>query len=158
MPFLTVENSSPPKAPPVAINIVPSTSGLSESLTESRPPASVLAEHQVDRLTLSLVTIAPDEEQSHRPLRTLSLRLRPDDSWIMKRQDSVEGDEVPKRPLDRRPVSETTPATTTSMTPPEPQEEEDEEVGGEVCRTDLDIVPTLTFQRTMATVIATSQQ
>ncbi|KAM7537281.1 hypothetical protein Aperf_G00000061940 [Anoplocephala perfoliata] len=146
------ERSSTPKARPVTINIVPpGSSDLSESLTEPRLPAP--AEHQANRLTLSLVTMAPDEEQSHRPVRTLSLRLRPDDSWIMKRQASEEGDEVPKRPLDCRPVSDTTPATT-SITPPEPLEEEEVEVH----RTALDVVPTLPFQNPMPTVIAASQQ
>ncbi|KAH9282617.1 Protein phosphatase Slingshot -like protein 1 [Echinococcus granulosus] len=153
-----------PKVPSVTITIVPSNSGFSEppelplssSVSAVHPPTEFLRTSPPGRLTLSLFTMAPDEEQPHRPVRTLSLRLRPDDSWIVKRQASEEGDEVSKTIPKGRSFSEITPATTSSLTP---LEEEVVVVEGEPR---LEVVSAtacsrLDLQNTMPAVIAASQ-
>lgn len=168
-PF-SAEKTTPPrdhsKTRPVTINIIPSPSGyptFDSSSVDLQPPSTEQIRPSVGRLTLSLGVMAPDEDQSHRPVRTLSLRLRPDDSWIVKRQASEEGDDISRRAPDsqerRRPISETTPATITSMTPPEPLLEEENEEEVEESRRRMNVVRTLPqFQNPLPTVMAASQQ
>ncbi|VDL63895.1 unnamed protein product [Hymenolepis diminuta] len=163
------EKTTPPKdhskTRPVTINIIPPPSGYPtfDSSVDLQPPSTEHIRPSVGRLTLSLGVMAPDEDQAHRPVRTLSLRLRPDDSWIVKRQASEEGDDISRRPPDsqerRRPTSETTPATTTSMTPPEPLLEEENEEEVEESRRRMNVIRTLPqFQNPLPTVMAASQQ
>lgn len=148
--------------PSATFTTAPSRCSFSES-PELRLSSSVSAVHSpteflrtsAGRLTLSLFTMAPDEDQPHRPVRTLSLRLRPDDSWIVKHQASEESDEG-KAVSDSRPFSEVTLATTSSLTPPVREEAvvEDEPT--------LEVVSTtacsrLALQNAMPPVIAASQ-
>ncbi|KAL5110888.1 hypothetical protein TcWFU_009121 [Taenia crassiceps] len=148
--------NSPPEVPSLTFTTAPSSSSFPES-PELRLP-SVSAVHSpteflrtsAGRLTLSLFTMAPDEDQPHRPVRTLSLRLRPDDSWIVKRQASEESEEE-KATVDSRPFSEITLATTSSLTPPV----EGEAVVEEVVSTTA--CSRLALQNAMSAVIAASQ-
>lgn len=70
--------------------------------------------------------MVPDDDQLQRPVRALSLRLRPDDSWIIKRdEEGVEPDGVEDRSAKQpRSFSDTAPM---SRTPGEDVGEEDEE-------------------------------
>ncbi|KAL5964916.1 hypothetical protein TSMEX_007368 [Taenia solium] len=152
----------PPEVPSITFTTAPSTSSFLES-PELRLPSSVSAVHSpteflrtssAGRLTLSLFTMAPDEDQPHRPLRTLSLRLRPDDSWIVKRQASEEGDGE-KTISDSRPFSEIALATTSSPTPPVEETVVVDEPTLEVVSTTA--CPRIALQNALPAVIAASQ-
>ena len=150
----------PPKARPVTINIAPSNSNFSEysepqhpsAVSTARSPTENLQPPSAGRLTLSLVTMVPDEEQPYRPVRTLSLRLRPDDSWIVKHHVSEEADQGAKS------NSAIPPDNPTSVTLSEEVEEviRSEQAMGGV--TTANACPTLAFRNAMPTAIAASQQ
>ncbi|VDD79264.1 unnamed protein product [Mesocestoides corti] len=114
-----------PKNPPVSFDHgcsdttfpEPTEGDPSSSCPAIQSPAEPLQVPPAGRLTLSLVAVGPDQGQSHVPVRTLSLRLRPDDSWIVKHDQIEDGGDAQNPIAKRRPFSDVTPATAPSALP-----------------------------------------